>query len=315
MKPYILIPIIVGAALLTAGAILLPIAIVNSSSKAKEVTNEVVLDKSITNFDFDLDISDLEFKASQDGTSKLVLKESEKMYHEVKVEGETLNVVFHDRREWHERMFSGFIDYKVTAYLPAGEYGDFTLDSDTGDTLIPSGYSFENLNVKMHTGNFKSSANVKNAIKLESTTGNVRFSEISAKEIDIKSSTGNITLENVNVEEKIKLKVSTGNVNLTGTKGNDLDANASTGKITLTNTIISNHILIKASTGDVKFNDSDAETLNITTSTGDVRGTLLTSKVFYVSSDTGKINVPKSTEGGLCEIKTDTGDVNISIKA
>ena len=71
---------------------------------------------------------------------------------------------------------------------------------------------------------------------------------------------------------------------------------------------------IDSSTGNVTFEDSDAATIDVKTDTGDVTGTLLTSKVFYVTTDTGKVNVPKSTTGGLCNIETDTGDVRISIK-
>ena len=61
------------------------------------------------------------------------------------------------------------------------------------------------------------------------------------------------------------------------------------------------------------FLNSDANTIYIVTDTGNVKGNLLTDKQFFVSSDTGKINVPK-TSGPLCDIKTDTGDIIIEIK-
>ena len=49
------------------------------------------------------------------------------------------------------------------------------------------------------------------------------------------------------------------------------------------------------------------------THTGDVSGNLLSDKVFITETDTGRIDVPKTTTGGKCEIKTDTGDIRISI--
>ena len=65
----------------------------------------------------------------------------------------------------------------------------------------------------------------------------------------------------------------------------------------------------------VRFEDADAETLDVETDTGSVKGTLLTSKIFDVETDTGSRKYPKgSTTGGLCTIKTDTGDIDISIK-
>ena len=42
---------------------------------------------------------------------------------------------------------------------------------------------------------------------------------------------------------------------------------------------------------------------------------ILNRSVFDVDSDTGKREYPRgSTIGGLCRIKTDTGDINIQIK-
>ena len=52
----------------------------------------------------------------------------------------------------------------------------------------------------------------------------------------------------------------------------------------------------------------------VETDTGDVRGTILTSKIFFAKSDTGDEDVPETTTGGICRIKTDTGDIKIRIK-
>ena len=57
----------------------------------------------------------------------------------------------------------------------------------------------------------------------------------------------------------------------------------------------------------------DAEEIGIKTDTGDVTGSLLSEKVFHARTDTGRIEVPKTTGGGLCEIVTDTGDVRIRL--
>ena len=54
---------------------------------------------------------------------------------------------------------------------------------------------------------------------------------------------------------------------------------------------------------------------DITTDTGNVKGSLLSEKVFIVSTDTGKKQVPNTITGGRCEITTDTGDIIISINA
>jgi hypothetical protein len=40
---------------------------------------------------------------------------------------------------------------------------------------------------------------------------------------------------------------------------------------------------------------------------------LYSEKIFFTETDTGDIRVPKSTSGGVCEIKTDTGDITFTI--
>ena len=53
--------------------------------------------------------------------------------------------------------------------------------------------------------------------------------------------------------------------------------------------------------------------MSVTTDTGDVKGTLLSDKIFFAETKTGRKDVPKTTAGGKCEIKTDTGDIIISV--
>ena len=67
-------------------------------------------------------------------------------------------------------------------------------------------------------------------------------------------------------------------------------------------------------TGDIDLEDCDADEIFIVTDTGDVKGTLLSEKVFITKTDTGDVNVPNSISGGRCEITTDTGDINISLR-
>ena len=76
----------------------------------------------------------------------------------------------------------------------------------------------------------------------------------------------------------------------------------------------SGDIDFRRDTGSIELNDSDAQNIKVRTDTGKVDGTLLSGKVFEVKSDTGRINVPASSDGGKCEIRTDTGNITIRIK-
>ncbi len=315
MKKVILIPIIIGSVLLVTGSVLFGVAIANSAKTAKRETKEYVASEAFTNLDLNLSISDLEFKVSEDDSKKLVYDETEVDKYEIGISDNTLKVKFIDERKWYERAFNwNFKPLKMTVYLPAGNYDDLTIKISTGDTKIPSNFSFNNLNYKASTGDLILESNITEYAKVESSTGNNVVKGISPKKMDLEADTGNISLENVHVTNALNIKVDTGKVNLLEVTAENLNVKSDTGKVTLTNTVIEKHIEIITSTGDVRLNDSDAETLYIKTSTGDVSGTLLTSKIFTGTSSTGKRDLPPTTEGGLCEIKTSTGDVNIKIK-
>lgn len=315
MKKVILIPIIIGGTLLIVGSTLFAIGVAKGIGQSAMVTNTVDLDESFANFDFNLSISDVKFIASEDGSKKVILEEFKKQPHEVVVKDDTLKITQKDTRKWYEYVFNfSFKSPKVTIYLPASSYQNFNIKSSTGDILIPSDYSFANFTAKLSTGNVNLKANVSENINIETSTGDISLSNLETKSFKAKASTGRVTLDGVKVSEQIDVNVSTGRITLNNVNAQDLNIKASTGSVFINKTIIANHIQIETSTGDVRFDESDADTLEIKTDTGDVTGTLLTSKIFIVKTDTGKSDVPETTSGGLCKITTDTGDIKIRVK-
>ena len=95
----------------------------------------------------------------------------------------------------------------------------------------------------------------------------------------------------------------------------NLSTGGGTGDVKLTNVIASGAFVIKRTTGDVTFEGCDAAEILVTTSTGDVKGTLLSDKVFFVETDTGRRKYPHMTTGGKCQIITSTGDIEIGIES
>ena len=49
---------------------------------------------------------------------------------------------------------------------------------------------------------------------------------------------------------------------------------------------------LKRDTGDIEFFRCDAKDIIINTTTGDVKGTLLTDKIFDIDTDTGNKHIP-----------------------
>ena len=79
--------------------------------------------------------------------------------------------------------------------------------------------------------------------------------------------------------------------------------------------IADKEIFVLRNTGNVKFDNCDAyELIRVEVNTGDVKGSLLSGKMFTVNTDTGNIQVPPSEPGYPdCQISTRTGDIRISI--
>ena len=112
---------------------------------------------------------------------------------------------------------------------------------------------------------------------------------------------------------EVSVNVSTGKAYLTDFKCKSIISDGNTGDIYLDNVIAEEKLSIKRSTGDIRFNGSDAAEIFVETDTGNVTGTFLTDKVFIAQTDTGRVDVPKTTSGGRCEIITDTGNIKISV--
>ncbi|MBR6222897.1 MAG: DUF4097 family beta strand repeat protein [Lachnospiraceae bacterium] len=113
--------------------------------------------------------------------------------------------------------------------------------------------------------------------------------------------------------ENVNVKSSTGEITIKDLNLKDLTIDVSTGDVTLSNVIASGAFNLSASTGEITFNACDATTIKANASTGDITGTLLSGKNFSASSSTGDVNVPASSEGGSCELKTSTGDIDIKL--
>ena len=296
MNKLILIPIIIGAVLLTVGSGLLAVAIVAGNKSSKKVSKTYEITETINNFNFDVEISNVEFKVSEDATTKVVCDESVKDYHEVKSDNNTLSVTYVNARKWYEQVFGYNYSRKVTVYLPTGEYGDF------------------HFKCSISTGDVSFKSNVKTDVNINTSTGDISLADMNATNLNLKASTGKVSLNKIDASENIKVDTSTGNTTFVDCKAKNCERESSTGSTKFTNTVFAENLKVKASTGNVNFDSSDANEISVKTSTGDVKGTLLTSKIFICRTDTGKINVPSSTEGGKCEITTDTGDIIISIK-
>ena len=284
-------------------------------SAANYETNVYEINESFYDIAIKTDTADIAFLPSDDGMCRVVCYEKSKVSHSVEVENGTLTVKVVDNRKWYDYIGVNIDSPKITIYLPEAEYSSLVVEEDTGDIEIAKDFKFKSIDVSLDTGNVKCYASATDAIKIVASTGDVYVENISASSLDLKTSTGDITACGITSDGNITVDVSTGKAHLSNITCKNLTSTGSSGDISLTNVVATEKISIKRSTGDLKLEGSDAAELYIITDTGNVKGSLLTNKIFITKSNTGRINVPNSITGGRCEITTNTGDINISISA
>ena len=224
-----------------------------------------------------------------------------------------------------------FSSNSIVLYLPQEAYGALKIDGSSGDVDI-SGVKFDAAEIDVSSGDVKISTDVSN-LKINVSSGEVSLKNMKLTSLNIDGSIGDMALENIEVangasikastadvkisdskvEKTLSVELSTGELTVENASVGSLCAEATTGDIELENLVSLGEIKLKVSTADIELDGCDASTIDIETSTGDVMGKLLSSKIFYVTTSTGDVSVPKSTEGGICQVKTSTGDVTFTI--
>ena len=284
----------------------------NMSTKKYE-TNTYDVDEKFDSISVDVDTSKIVFLPSDDGKTKVVCYEEKNMRHSVSVREGSLVINSVDTRKWYEHIGVNFDSPKVTVYLPSNEYSSLTVKGDTGYVDIPDNFTFNNINIKVSTGNVKCRANVSEEIRVVASTGDVSLEDISVGSLSLSLSTGRASASNINCNGDIIIETSTGNIKLSDTACKSVSLVSNTGKIELMNVVASEKLDIEIDTGDVVFEKCDAGEVYIESDTGDVKGSFLTDKIIFAETDTGRVDVPKCSSGGRCEISTDTGNIKITI--
>lgn len=320
MKKGLKILIIVATLLVIVGfGLFITVLAVNDFDFSKLNTENYVtetydISEDFNNIEINIETSSVNFVVSEDENTKVTCSETDKLTYNVGVTNNTLTISSVDNRRWYNSF--GFFTIRkeaMTIYLPKDTYNALTIKNEVGSIMIPKNFTFEEVDIKCSVGSVSFYAKVNNGNNIELETGNVKLENVNANNISLKTATGKHTLTNVNATKTISIKSDTGIITLTAVRSENLRASTDTGRVKLVDVISTNTWNITTSTGGVTLENSDAGEIYIKTATGSVKGSLLTDKVFITSSDTGRINVPKTTSGGRCEIETNTGSINITI--
>lgn len=281
MKKSIKLIIIISAVAIAVGMTLSLVGFAASGFDVRSLSTV-----NLESFDYSFDSSEINSITVDSAVADVRIVESEStdkvevkilqdgaMVHSAIVRDGVLNVTAGEL-PWYMSLGFAFGDMSVTVYLPSKLITSLNIETDTGDISVAKGQTFSSAEISSDTGDISFYSAVTANLSLESDTGDI-FINATAPRISAESDTGEITLRSTVATEKIKCTTDT---------------------------------------GDIELDGCDAPELYFESSTGDVEGTLYSAKQFITSSKTGDIHVPRSdSDGGICEIKTATGDIEIRI--
>ena len=304
MKKGFVFLIVFGSILLVAGSAAFGLAYSKGAFKngelSKEITKEYVLEDSYSKIDVDIVTADLTFKPAQDGKTKVVSVEKEKIHHTANVSNDALVIREQDDRKFYEKWFGFMGRMKLTVYLPESTYSELKIEVTTGDTLVEDSFTFDKLNIK-------------------STTGDAKLSNISGSSANIKITTGSVTLNNYNLSGSLDADTTTGDYRFDNVKCNYAKLHTTSGDYNLNELIVNGefnsnepNLDVTGTSSDIIFKNCDARNIFMKTTTGDIKGNFLSEKDITFEKTTGSARVDSnSSAADKCFVKTTTGDIDI----
>ena len=312
--------IITGVALLVTGTVICTAAFAafgfdwNKLNTTEMETNTYDVSGRFDSIRIDGDTEDISFIPAEDGKCKVVCVEEKGKPHRVNVENKTLTVSTPKERRLNWHFGLSVEESTIKVYLPENEYEKLEINSDTGDLEIPADFTFDSVNAVIDTGDINCFASANEMISIKTDTGDISVSDVAASDMELTTDTGDMKISGTELTGSMRISCGSGDAKISGVSCTDFTGVSDTGDIKMTGVIASGKFNLRADTGDIVFDGCDADEITVETDTGDITGNLLSDKIFFTKTDTGSVDVPKSTTGGKCDLTTDTGDIRLSVQ-
>lgn len=253
--------------------------------------------------------SDIKIVLIESGNCRVECTDKDKVTHRVEVRDNSLQINRIDDRPWYDRIFNiDFTEYRITIYLPTGNYENVTLRSVSGDIEVPEGMSCNTAYMYSISGNIFFSAKVNSKLESVSTSGDITIKKIMSQ-VYTQSSTSDelIAQQNMHCTDVKAITVS-GDISLSDFSCNTLDISSTSGKIKM-NSIDALSIKSNSISGNIELDKCNALKLSLETISGDVSGKLTRHKSYSTSTVSGKVNVPPSSGSETCDVSTVSGNI------
>lgn len=266
----------------------------NKLSTVSYETNSYELSENIDSIYVRSDRADVVFYRSADENTYVVCHEESNCKHSVEVENGVLKVELIGERGILDKIEIVADEPGISIYLPEKAYKSAAISCATGDIKMQSSFSFTDVDINL-------------------TTGDVALSGLSAGEITLSLTTGDVNLSDISCEGDMDMSVTSGETTLRRVKCANFTSLGNTGDVEMVSVLADKTMQVKRTSGDIQLEDCDGADIYLQTTTGDVEGSLRSAKIFNAQTTSGDIDLPRSSFGGSCEIKSTTGDIEIEI--
>ncbi len=246
---------------------------------------------------------------AQDGVCRAVCTQTDSYRYEVGVKEGALKI-----RGVRSGVFGiigfGSGDAGVCLYLPEKTYAEIEIETASGDVTIYEGLTFRDVDMDAASGNLNFRAVCTGILEVDTSSGDVKIGG-TANGVKIETASGSVALtadaQNVSVE------TTSGDVKIESKKIETARISTTSGDVTFDGAQFGS-LRVGSTSGSIEFIDSDAQKIEARTVSGDVSGNLLTDKIFNIHTTSGDVEAPRSVgSGGECDIKTTSGDVDITV--
>lgn len=316
MKKSIRRWIVIAAALVALGSILLAGVlyrhdwnIVELSTDSYE-TNVYAIDEAFQQLSIRTEGAEICLALSEDGACRVECDENESTRYSVSVQADALVIDQLDAGAWQDSIGVHFGNPRIMIYLPKADYASLKIEESAGSIDVLKDFRFGGADIALGAGDVDFYASAEGSVRIKTGAGDIRMENLSAGALEIAVSTGEATISNVRCTGEIAVGATTGRVQLRDLACRSLSSTGSTGDLFMERVLADETLTLKRSTGDIHLEGCDAAEIFAETNTGSVTGSLLSDKLYIAESNTGRIEVPETLQGGRCEIKTSTGDIH-----
>lgn len=291
---------IAGAIILTLGIIVFALGAGLSTDSMEYQTAEKSFSGGIQSISIDCAAEDVYIRPSTDGEFHVLCSVPSGVGYDIKVIEGTLTVTTQKEILDYFTFFDFGAEAKITIQLPVMNtvvcFESLTVETASGDIQVAEQLLFSRCDLTTASGDISFRADVQGRMKLETTSGDIYvedFSQAPAYECILSSTSGSVVLKGQSAAALIVDTVS-GDILLENCDFDVLTANAVS--------------------GDLELQNVDTDECYLGTTSGDISAGLRKAMDFHCSSTSGEIETPPSvTGGGLCQITTTSGDIEVWI--